>query len=399
MTSLRPLKTNRNIVSLLFVGVAGLLVGCPVGQDFDAQIHGEVETVALPDLSAETAAGVTDWTKLRGRLDSVLASNQESRRLSNDVQGAWQILHGVLAYGMEFKIQTSEGMVPAVEYLLRGGSVKGFTLRSGDRFDMVENRSVSVTDDPTLNRGIRADLDPGTKLGQGHRDQWLAYLASCHLPIDQVVQTLDGPRRVDAWLRQIEWDVPLNFEQEYSWTLMALVPYRETSHRWTARDGQDYSIETLLASEVDRFSPESACGGSHRLFAIATALNKRKAEGKAIDGIWETAQEMVDLAIEQAIEYQNSDGTFSSNYFERPGWTRDLSAELGSTGHTLEFIVLAGTDEQISDPSVVRAAEAVCRILEQTSHLDLECGALYHALSGLRIYRSRLTRISADRAL
>jgi len=332
---------------------------------------------------------------LTARIDAVLASNLTNRQLSPDTQGAWQILHGILAYGRDFKLQTSQGNVVAIDYILSGGAVKGFDLRSGDRFERAADRSTNATaaavaENPTLTRGIRTELDPGTKLGQGHRDQWLAYLTACNLPIDQVFPTADGPRRLDLWLRQMEWDVPLNFEQEYSWTLMSLMPFRATTHRWKARDDNEYSIESLLRSELNRLSPESACGGSHRLVAIAITLNKRKAEGGSLDGVWADAQALVDLAIEQALEYQNEDGTFSSNYFERSGWSLDLSTAIGTTGHTLEFIAVAGSDELQRNEAVVSAANSLCRLLEQTSELDLECGALYHALSGLKIYRQRI---------
>jgi hypothetical protein len=38
---------------------------------------------------------------------------------------------------------------------------------------------------------------------------------------------------------------------------------------------------------------------------------------------------------------------------------------------------------------MVEAADWLCETLERTEGLDLECGALYHALSGLAIYDRR----------
>ncbi len=374
----RSRDCNQRTVTMLFVAISGLLVGCPV-----------MSTAELAVVQTASPSDTDEVPVLLKRINTVLTDNLKQRRLSTDVHGAWQILHGVLAYGREFNIRTSAGDVGALDYILRGGAVQGFELRSGDRFE-IAGQPAPTSDDPLLTRGIRTDLDPGSKLGQGHRDQWLAYLAACQLPLDQPFQTLDGPRRLDLWLRQIEWNIPLNFEREYSWTLMSLVPYRDTTHRWAARDGQDYSIESLLRSEIDQLSPDSACGGSHRLVAIAVTLNKRKTEGQAITGVWADAQSLVDSAILQAIEFQNDDGTFSSNYFERNGWSLDLATAIGTTGHTLEFIAVAGNDEVLTDLAVMKAAASLCRLLEQTQSLDLECGALYHALSGLQIYRRRL---------
>lgn len=403
-SSTQRLSRHRNTLrcSLLFVvmtAILGTVTGCPVTSLPSASISGQAARLAAEDPVADGAAppALTERERLAQRIDAVLEANLRNRRLSTDVHAAWQIMHGVLAYGPAFKVQSGGREVSALELVLRGGPINGLELRSGDRFStqrepasLSGNPASDVELDPLLTRGIRVEVDPGAKRGQGHRDQWLAYLVSCSLPIDQIFQTMDGPRRLDLWLRQMEWDVPMNFEREYSWTLMSLLPYRATTHRWTARDGKDYSIESLLRSEIDQLSPDSACGGSHRLTAIATAVNKRKAEGAAISGVWDDAQSLVDMAILQAIEWQNADGSFSSEYFEREGWSIDVASAIGTTGHTLEFIATGGSDEQLSSKETVLAVNCLCRMLEQTSEVDLECGALYHALSGLQRYRKRL---------
>ncbi len=248
-----------------------------------------------------------------------------------------------------------------------------------------------------MDRGVRSVLDPGTKLGEGHRDQCLAYLSACDLPSDQLIQTIDGPSTVELWLRQMEWDVPLNFEREYSWTLMSLVPFRSTDHKWTARDKNRYSIESLLKSEMETLSPQSACGGSHRLTAIAITLQKRQREGLPItQGTWADAQSLLETAIEEAFLTQNSDGSFSAHYFERGGWTKELVTAIGTTGHTLEMIAVAAPDELLTTQACGAAANRLCEMLEQSIDYDLECGALYHALSGLKIYQARLSDISSE---
>ena len=37
-----------------------------------------------------------------------------------------------------------------------------------------------------------------------------------------------------------------------------------------------------------------------------------------------------------------------------------------------------------------RAVGYMCRLLERTKHIDLECGALYHAAHGLVLYRAKV---------
>lgn len=352
-----------------------------------------VESIApmenmLPVENASHAQPSLTQPSLTQRIAAVLDANRQNRVLATDVNAAWQALHGVLAYGRSFTLQTTAGQQPAVEYLLGGGPVPGFVLRGGDRFEI----------DGQIVRGIVAELDPGQKIGQGHRDQWLAYLARCGLTDTDVVVTRDGPLTVAGWIRQLEWDLPLNFEAEYSWTLTALLAHRPTTHRWTARDGNDYEIQSLLSAELNQLAANNACGGSHRLTAIATAVRQRQAESLPLTGVWADADEVVQLAIEQTRQMQNRDGSFSNHYFERPGWSPDWIAALGTTGHVFEFIAAAGDEQLLYQPWVEHAAQFLCNVLEQTAAIDLECGALYHALSGLAIYHQRRSHQEAAEA-
>jgi hypothetical protein len=196
----------------LFAAVAAILVpvlGCPVTSSDPRSLPAHMNTRTSGDSDLETVAKPSSSTRgddvslLVNRIDQVLQANLTGRQLSTEVHGAWQIMHGVLAYGSDFQVQSSEGQVRVIDHVLRGGALKGFVLRSGDRFSPPGNippeKTPTSTTDPLLTRGIRADMDPGTKLGQGHRDQWLAYLVSCSLPLDQVILTADGPRRLDLW--------------------------------------------------------------------------------------------------------------------------------------------------------------------------------------------------------
>jgi hypothetical protein len=44
---------------------------------------------------------------------------------------------------------------------------------------------------------------------------------------------------------------------------------------------------------------------------------------------------------------------------------------------------------------VTRAATRLVTLLEQTSDVDVECGALYHAAHGLLLYRERICGAAA----
>jgi hypothetical protein len=95
------------------------------------------------------------------------------------------------------------------------------------------------------------------------------------------------------------------------------------------------------------------------------------------------AEQVVDHAIGQARAFQNSDGSFSTNYTVRPGRSSDLGTRIGTTGHTLEFLVYAIPTEALKEKWVERAVERLCSMLQLASEVELECGGLYHGLAGL----------------
>jgi hypothetical protein len=191
-------------------------------------------------------------------------------------------------------------------------------------------------------------------------------------------------------MAQVEWDVPRNADREYSWTLMGLTTYHPTDYEWTASDGRRWSIEQLVQIEAEHDLATSACGGAHRLCGLTLAYNRHVAQRRAETGGWALARQRIEQSVQKAREYQNSDGSLSSNYLQRPGRSADLSENLGATGHVFEFIVLAVPDSEIRAEWIQRAALFLCDVLERTKDIPLECGALYHGVHGLVLYRERL---------
>lgn len=328
--------------------------------------------------AAAAATPLLPKEKLLADLDAVLDFNHQNRRLNTQDHAAWQVLHGIVAYENAFQIRHGDENVLAVQYLLDGGRLKGWEMEPGDMLAS------------TGRRGLRAIVMPGSKEGQGHYDQWLGYLSQCGLAPEQAIRVGGQEFTVSDYVAQIEWDVPRNPTREYSWTLMALTAYRPTDHTWTASDGKTWSIEDLVRIEVENGFDGAACGGSHRLTGLTMALNHRLAEEKPITGGWKMADDFIRNAAETARKHQNPDGSFSSNYFLRPGASPDLSIALSTTGHTLEFLTYALTDEELRQPWVQRAAQRLCEMFHATQDYPLECGGLYHSVHGLVLYRQRL---------
>jgi hypothetical protein len=322
-----------------------------------------------------------DRAALCRRIDAAIAHARDARRLDAGVQGAWQIVHGILAFGPALPLDARGGTTSALDYLLGGGRASGWKLRPG-----------SV--------GVVAEVEPGSTMGQGHPDQWLGYLSQCGVATDTAAAgggiPLDTPleaggRRftVADLLTQAQHDIRPG--QEATWTLMALSAWLPPDASWTAGDGDRWTTERVVAMEAEADVPSAACGGAHRLYGLATAVAaQRRATGREPAGAWADAAAVVDHHLERARRFQQPDGSFAVRPFERPGTSPDVFSRLSATGHVFEVLALALDDDRLDEPWVTRAADRLVTLLETTSDIDVECGALYHAIHGLALYRSRV---------
>jgi len=334
------------------LATAGLLIGLLTG-------CGQPTTGGTAGGRADTGDAVAspiDRRKLCKRIDAVLAHARDDRRLDASVHGAWQVVHGILAFGRDFPLRHDGTDSAALDYLLDGGRLTGWNLRTGSP-------------------GVIALLEEGSNTGQGHPDQWLGYLSQCGrqgIPRDtKLVVGKKTSFTVNDLLTQAQADIRPG--REATWTLMALSAYLPIDATWTASDGTKWSTERVVQMEADADIVTSACGGAHRLYGLVAALKKHRAATghtpEQLSGGWAAAQEVID---------------------ERPGTSADVFAKLSATGHIFEVLSLSLDDEQLSEPWVTRAADRLVTMLEQTADVDVECGCLYHAAHGLLLYSDRV---------
>ncbi|WDI42913.1 ADP-ribosylation factor-directed GTPase activating protein isoform b [Bremerella sp. P1] len=338
----------------------------------------EISQGALP-ISADEKI---EPEKLRERIDQVLDFTLKHRHLNTSDHAAWQILHGSLAYGRAFPVLHEGEPIPVVDYLAEGGRMNGWTIERGNKLESKE--------EDADNFGMRAITEPGTRAGQGHYDQWLAVLSQCDVPPDATFIVGPDTFTMTNFVQQVQLDTSRNHLREFSWTLIGLTKYFPTDHSWTDSSGKKWSIGDLAQIEIEQGLSNGACGGTHRLIGLTMALNRRKKAGLPIEGVWADADKLIQESIVNARQYQNPNGALSVNYFQRPGSSPDLAENLGTTGHTLEFLSLALEDEQLQEEWVRRAASYLCEVFERTEKVSLECGALYHAAHGLVLYRERV---------
>jgi hypothetical protein len=339
--------------------------------------------------SAPPSPAIPGRAALCRRIEAVLGQVRDTRRLDAAVHGAWQAVHGILAFGREYPLAHDGGVSPALDYLLGGGRMTGWLLRSGSP-------------------GVVAVIEEGSTMGQGHPDQWLGYLSQCGvaadgdalvagLPLDTKLVVGGRDATLADLLAQARHDIHPG--QECSWTLMALTAYLPLDAAWEAGDGRRWTTEDVVRMEAEADIFGAACGGSHRLYGLATAVNAYRAAhpgGPPAGSGWAAAEETLADCIDRARRYQQPDGSFSVAYFERPAASPDAFATLGATGHVFEVLALVLDSESLAEPWVTRAATRLVTLLERTADLDVECGALYHAAHGLAIYRRRTCLAAAD---
>jgi len=318
--------------------------------------------------------------ELRDMIDRTLDFTEHGRQMTLEKHAAWQLLHGVLAFGEKFEMVADGKKEVVVDWVFEGKPMKGWTIT------------------PT-SRGLRAEIEAG-KLGQGHDDQWLAILSQWNVPITRPLKVAGKEYTVYDMVKRTMYDCWEG--KESSWTIIALSKHlKPIDQKWIATDGQEWTVERLVGMEAGPIYDDQAgqdlvlsgaCGGTHRLIGLSIALNNYRAQHPDVEltGGWQAAQRRIAWAVDQARATQLPTGAFSIAFFFRPANSTNLDEHLAATGHILEFLSFALPKERLEERWIQRAVVYLCGLLERTRHIDLECGALYHAAHGLVLYREKV---------
>lgn len=327
--------------------------------------------------SATAVAQGTSNAGTKGDIDPLLEQVEAAidittrRYLSGDVHTPWQIMHGLLALKKDYMIKVDGQKVSAMEWISQNPTYKG-----DHWFEKTEH-------------GGRAHPYSTAFAFEGHANQFLAIMALAGLPDDHELQVADGGTITVADIINNS-KMEINARDEPTWTLWALAHYLGPDARWRNKDGELWSVEQLVRNQSYADLNSAACGGSHGLFALSYARNAYLKKHDRLRGIWLEADQRIQQHIETARAYQNSDGSFSNTYFKGRSHSEEFEKRIASSGHTLEFLMTALSEKQLEQPWVRRGVESVATDLLTNSTTPAECGALYHALHGLIIYRDRI---------
>jgi hypothetical protein len=316
----------------------------------------------------------------KDRIDRVL-EHIRKRDLRTD-NGFWTIFHGILGMGPEDAMildPEANKRIKAIDFLAGGAPVNGLEF-------------IPQSD------GIEVVTMPGSIIGQGHQDQFVAEMAEWDLPRDKKFIFNGKEYTFDDFIRQARAHASLTNKAfagpdplELTWTIVIVSKYYGPDHHWTNNRGEKLSVEDMARYELDQpIAGSPVCGGTHRLFGLTWAYYvHRKAGGKKAS-VWQRVADTIADYENRAHQYQNPDGSFSTRYLEGPGNDPNTQLRIATTGHILEWLALAMTDDQLQQLWVEKAADALTLMILENSFRDLDGGSLYHAAHGLELYRARL---------
>ena len=297
---------------------------------------------------------------------------QRQRLLSTTDHTPWQMMHGLLGLRQDFLISHNGDVVNGLDWIKTGPMFK-----NEPWFEKTSH-------------GGRAHPYNQPYWFEGHISQSLAILSMCNVPLDTEFGTPQGAITMRDMLKNAQ--MTANEKEEVTWTLWALSTYLPSDAEWINAKGEKWSIERLVRIEVGKKvgGPTSPCGGTHGLFALARARNVYLRTGKPLRGVWQEAEYKIQKYINTAKMLQNANGTLSSNFFRGREYKQDFDKRMASSGHVLEFLMMALPQERLKEKWVRDAIAATANDLMANRKAYVSCSPLYHATDALSIYLERV---------
>lgn len=298
----------------------------------------------------------------------------------------WQIGHLMLAFRRDSVVKVRGEKVNAYDWVATNPVYSARVKRGKDAETTVERMNWFYL----TTYGARPQRFTGEPYEfEGHPNQFLAFFALARIPLDFEFDVQGRKVTYGDMLQNAKMEV--NDREEVAWDLWAFSYYFDMDEQWRNAKGEAWSMERLVTTTLTQFSPEkSPCGGCHALFALASARNAfYQTKGTRLTGAWTQAHYHLEKHIELARRMQNRDGSFSAKYFKGPKYDSDPSKRVSTTGHTLEFLMMALRQERLKEPWVRNAVNRLSHDLIQYQAESLEVGGMYHAAHALVLYRER----------
>lgn len=319
---------------------------------------------------AATAPAATNQDPLILQIDQAIEATSR-RILDTASHSPWQIAHGTLALRHHYVLKQGADRVSALDWISTGPKYQGLPW-----FVKTEH-------------GGKGHPFVKPMWFEGHPNQFVALFTFCDLPLDFEFTTGSGEKiTIQDVIDNAKMEV--NDYEEVTWTLWFLSHYLPSNAEWENQNGIPWSMERLVKTQIASDPTKAACGGTHGLFALAKARNAYLQEGGSLRGVWLEADMHLRRYVQTARSMQNSDGSFSANYFRGAEWSRELDKRVSTTGHTLEFLMMTLPQSELNQNWVRSAVNRITTDLLNSRRIPLEPGGMYHALDALVLYRQRL---------
>ncbi len=294
------------------------------------------------------------------------------RRLTAGVHTPWQVVHGILAQRWDLSLIKKDapgGEMNGIEWITSGVTFDGEPLWEATPY------------------GGRGHPYTRPYAFEGHPTQFMGYMTMADIPLDFEVRT---PTKIIT-IRDVVHDAKMQVHEgvEITWTLWTLAHYEDPDAHWFNAAGEPWSIERLVRLQIDEPVTSGACGGCHGLFALAYARNMYLSTGKPLRGVWFEADQKIKRYILEAQALQNPDGSFSTNHFNGPGYSDDFATRITTSGHQLEWLMVALPQSKLKLAWFRNAINRVAKDLIENRHVASDCGPLFHGMHALVIYRQR----------
>ena len=383
---MRPHKVFTGLAVLLVLTTAGLSGLRQAAGPMNARAAGDHRTnqsgktpPARPNPAASaTAAELTPkLASLRDRLRDVF-KHYAKRKLNTSEHSAWEVMHMVIAQGVKSEVRVGG---PRGETQNAIGWLCFNRTFQGDRILTLENgRPLGI-----IGVGL-----------QGHHGQLLAILAQARLRRDYPLHVAGKSFTVEDLIENEK--LTCRSGTELTFKLIAASHYLATDATWKNETGQTWSISRLLREEIAAPIQGAACGGTHRLMGLSQAVRKRQKEGKPLDGEFDRARQYLQDYHRYAFRLQNPDGSFSTQWLEYRESRPDIERRLQTSGHILEWLAFSLSDEELRQPSTVRAVEYLTDLLASHRERHWSIGPLGHGLHALALYDERVFRPLDEKA-
>lgn len=351
------------LLAIVLLSMTG--IGCPPSPKVDPVSKDVAKVVdKKPD-------PVENVDQLKPRVEAALTQVRQRDLLTE--HAFWTVFHGILGTGLENTMLTdrkTKKKVNAIQYICDGGEIRGLQFL------------------PT-NYGLDVRLGPQFE-GQGHQDQFIAEMAQWGMSKERKFKVGNQDYTFEDFIKHARARASVTKEQELSWAIIIIAQFYGTDHSWTNSLGEKLHMNDVVKYELDASINEAACGGTHRLFGLTWAYHLHLKNGGKKEGVWRDVETKITQYKKLARELQNPDGTLSTDYFKGKDHRPDAELRISTTGHIVEWLALAMTDEELRAPWMQNAVNALVMLILDLRSAPIDGGALYHAAHGLHIYHERV---------